>query len=139
MCQAPCRDVVIGPLVDKPFQRHPVSCGFVLANRLVVAKVQAAQVGIGKGVPVGVVGVERQQLLEQPDRFQFRRAGIGRCRTPFHERGDRPEYRAVGRHDKSILRQQRALLAGLVELQRFVDQEIIQGRAVTVRHRTFLQ
>ena len=132
----PRRQLVIRPLLREAFQRRDVASIFFLAGRAVLAEAQPLEVAVQQRGFVRVIRVRAQEILEKADRLH--RDRIAR-RLPLEEILSRPEYRPLRRQLEFILRLRARLLAGGVKCQRLVREEVVERRAIRIRHRALLQ
>ncbi len=85
--------------------------------------------------------MEFQQFLIKLERLERGRIGVGDvlADVPRQKLLRRRENGTVGGHFKSVLRFGGGLFARGVESQRFLPDEVVEGRTIGIRERTFLQ
>ena len=133
-------DLVVRVRADECLQCPLVAGVLILAEGRIPAPRQPLQVSIGQGrLRRRIALMEAEQVLVKPDSLQLRRLGIACLGLPCQELRHAVEDRAVGRQLERFLRPGGRLLAGRVEVQRLMNNEIVERRPVTVRHRAFLQ
>ena len=139
LVESPTCDLMAFPVRDEALQGLYVTGSFVGPEGFVVAEEEPVQIGIDEGRLVCIVLVKGQQVLVQADRFEFGGIRVGCLRFPLEELGHGREDGTVRHELERVLRQGAGLLAGRVERQGFVGDEIVEGRPVAVRHAPFLQ
>ena len=127
----------MGP--GQPFERRLEAGALLGTHGVVVAEAEPQEVRIEARRGIGIVPVEREQLLLQADGFPDGRRRVGRLDLPRQERGKRSEDRSVRRQDEGVLRARRGLLAGVVEDEGFPDDEVVERGAIRVGNAAFLQ
>ena len=111
----------------------------LVSGRFAGGPFDAVEIDEGPRRSVGVARVKTQEVLVKRDRTQLRRGGVGRLRFPGEEFRHRAKGRRFGVEREGILRGGSGLLGGGVKGQRFVDEEVVEGRAEPVGHVALLQ
>src|SRR6266849_8853932 len=132
---------MVTPPIHEVFERRLVTKILRLTERNVVAINQPRQIQVEEGRRGLVRLVEFQQYLIKLERLQRGRIGVGDVLAdlPRQKLFRGREYRAVGGHFKSVLRFGGGLFARGVESQRFLPDEVVEGRTIGIRERAFLQ
>jgi len=122
---------------DETPERRLVADVLVVAHGDVEGVVEPREVGVEEGRVVGVVLVETHQPtveIERPDDRRIGKRLRGEGGVPAEESRGIIQRRAGGGQFKRVFRRHRALLAGLVERQRLVGEEVEERGAVGVGH-----
>src|SRR5439155_24983202 len=109
------------------------------AIRNVLRIYEALEIGIREGGGIGVVTMKYEHLLVQPERLVNRRICIRRLDLPSDESVGWIKDRTAGGYLECVLRFGGRLFAGAVKSQRFLSDEIVERRPVSVRHRSLFQ
>ena len=123
---------VPGGDIDESPERSLVAVNLPLPDGDIVAKGDAAEVGVVEGGPVRVRPVEGQEALVKADSLQRRRGLIRGRRLPFHEFCDVSEDGATRFELERVFALRRGLLAGLIELQGVIREKVEHRRPVAV-------
>ena len=132
-------NAMIRPALDEALEGAAVTSVLLFAERLVLAEVDAREVGIDERALVLVILVEAQQILEQLQRLHRAAFVVRGLDFPCHEFLGRIKHRILCAQLKRIGRLCARLFATAVKLQRIVHEEIIHRRAIRIRLRTLVQ
>ena len=126
------RQLVIGIAIGELLESRLVTGALGVAGRHVLGELEAPEVGIDARGRVLVRPVESEQVLIETDGLENRRPGVGAGDPPSYEFLGRREDRALRREVESVLGAGARLLAGSVEGERLVGDEVVEGRPIGV-------
>ena len=136
---------VVGPFVGEGLERGLVTGRLVLAERGVVSPDEAGEISVGEGGGILVVAMENQEVTKQEQRLL--RCGL--VRSPLNLASDELLRSAEYGHEaidwfvreqlEGVLGFGGGLFAARVELQRLLRDEVVERRAIAVRHGSLLQ
>ena len=127
---------MVGVHLREAFQCCGVPCVFLFTHSEVLPEADALQVAVQQRGFVRSVGMKAHQSRVEADGLCVisRDLRCGIRHIPFQELLRRPEDRPVCRDLDVILRLRPRLLARCVEPERIVRQEVVERRAVRIRH-----